>query len=76
MSDNNRFPVKKKTMVQTNAIMIHSSDVNTTFVKGVEAQKSKTACESFMRPISFEDEAQDLDHPAIEVDRPRKREQA
>ena len=76
MSDSKRFPVKKKTMMQTNAIMIHSSEVNTTFVKGVEAQKSKPVWESFMRPISFEGGAQALDHLAIEVDHLRKHEQA
>ena len=54
-------------MAQTNAIMIHSSDVNTTFVKGVEAQKSRAAWEVFMRPISFEDEVQAQDLLASEV---------
>ena len=65
MSDNKRFPVKKNTMAQTNAIMIHSSDVKTTFVKGVDLQKSK-ACEEFMRPISFEGEVQ-VPNPLVNV---------
>lgn len=76
MSDNNRFPVKKKTIAQTNAIMIHSSEVKTTFVKGVETQNSKPVWELFMQPISFEDEAQALNHLAIEVYHLKKHGQA
>ena len=63
-------------MAQTNAIMIHSSDVNTTFVKGVDAQKSRADCEVFMRLISFEDEVQAQDLLASGVGRLRKHEPA
>ena len=71
MSANKRFPVKKKTMAQTNAIMIHSSDVNVTLVKGVDAQKSITTCGSFMRPVSFEGATQALDLLVGGVDHPK-----
>ena len=63
-------------MAQTNAIMIHSSDVNTTFVRGVDAQKSNAAWEVLMRPISFEDEVQAQDPLADEVDHLRRHEPA
>lgn len=72
MSASNRFPVKKKTMAQTNAIMIHSSDVNTTVDKGVDAQKSVITSTPFMRPVFSEGAKQAPDLLAGEGDHPKK----